>query len=355
MKKVICIIESLGSGGAERQLVGLASLLKVKGLDVEVWTYYPDDFYKYVLDENNVTYRYIKEAQSGKKRFSVIKKKLKREKPDCVISYSATISTLLCFMKMLGASFKLIVSERNTTQKLDFRERLRFFSYRFANVIVPNSYTQGDFFKRFYKNLFDKVSVITNFVDTDIFIPLEKKVVNKKKQILIVGRMMEQKNIPTFLKVVEELKKDRDDFHIDWYGRDNGNEYSKSCHSLVESLNIGNVFKFHEATTNIREMYQRCNIFCLPSLYEGFPNVVCEAMSCGCPIVCSDVCDNCFLVDEKNGVLFNPLSIKSMKEGLNKILDLPNKELYQMGKQSRCKAVNMFSRDRFIESYLKLI
>lgn len=355
MGKVICIIESLGSGGAERQLVGLASLLKGKSLDVEVWTYYPDDFYKYVLDENNVTYRYIEEAQSGKKRFSVINKKLKREKPDFVISYSATISTLLCFMKMLGASFKLIVSERNTTQKLDFREKLRFFSYRFANVIVPNSYTQGDFIKRNYNSLSEKVSVITNFVDTDIFIPLEEKVVSKKKQILIVGRMMEQKNIPTFLKVVAELKKDRDDFHIDWYGRDNGNEYSKSCHSLVESLNIGNVFKFHEATKNIREMYQRCNIFCLPSLYEGFPNVVCEAMSCGCPIVCSDVCDNRFLVDEKNGLLFNPLSIKSMKEGLNKILDLSNKELYQMGKQSRSKAVDMFSKDRFIESYLKLI
>lgn len=355
MGKVICIIESLGSGGAERQLVGLASLLKGKGLDVEVWTYYPDDFYKYVLDENHVTYRYIEEAQSGKKRFSVINQKLKREKPDCVISYSATISTLLCFMKMLGASFKLIVSERNTTQKLDFRERLRLFSYRFANVIVPNSYTQGDFIKRNYRSLFDKVTVITNFVDTDIFIPLEEKVEIKKKQILIVGRMMEQKNIPTFLKVVAELKKDRDDFHIDWYGRDNRNEYSRSCHSLVESLNIGNVFKFHEATTNIREMYQRCNIFCLPSLYEGFPNVVCEAMSCGCPIVCSDVCDNRFLVDEKNGVLFNPLSIKSMKEGLSKILDLSNKELHQMGKQSRCKAVDKFSKKRFIESYLKLI
>lgn len=355
MKKVICIIESLGSGGAERQLVGLASLLKGQGHDVEVWTYYPDSFYKYILDENEVKYRCINDAQSWEKRFSVIKSKLKKEKPDCVISYSATMSTLLCFMKLLGASFKLLVSERNTTQKLDFRERLRFFAYRCADVIVPNSYTQGDFIKRNYKGLFDKVSVITNFVDTDIFLPIEEKTQTGKRQILIVGRMMEQKNIPTFLKTVSELTQDRDDFYVDWYGRDNGDEYSKFCHSLVESLNIGNVFKFHKATTNIRDIYQKCSIFCLPSLYEGFPNVVCEAMSCGCPIICSDVCDNHFLVDSKNGVLFNPLSMKSMKDGLNKILDLSDTELNYMGKQSRTKAINMFSKDQFVDSYLKLL
>ena len=49
--KVLCLIENLGSGGAERQMVGLAALLKERGHDVTVLTYYPDDFYKHVLDE----------------------------------------------------------------------------------------------------------------------------------------------------------------------------------------------------------------------------------------------------------------------------------------------------------------
>lgn len=355
MNKIICINESLGSGGAERQLVGLASLLKCQGLDVEVWTYYSDSFYKYILDESHVTYRYIKDAQSRNKRFSVLRSKLKNEKPDCVISYSAMTSTLLCFMKMLGASFKLIVSERNTTQKLDFRERLRFFAYRYADVIVPNSYTQGDFIKRNYSGLFDKITVITNFVDTSIFVPLEEKTQTAKKQILVVGRMMEQKNVPAFLESVAQLAKDRNDFHVDWYGSDDGGEYSKLCHSMLESLNIGSVFEFHKASTNIKEIYQKCSIFCLPSLYEGFPNVVCEAMSCGCPIVCSDISDNHFLVDSKNGMLFNPLSTKSIKDSLSKMLDLSDVELRRMGKQSRSKAINMFSKDQFVDSYLKLL
>ena len=53
MKKVICLIESLGSGGAERQLTYLASQIKGRGYNVEVWTYYPNDFYAPIFGIKN--------------------------------------------------------------------------------------------------------------------------------------------------------------------------------------------------------------------------------------------------------------------------------------------------------------
>ena len=63
MKK-ICLVESLGSGGAERQMMGLAVLLKQEGYDVEVWYYAPNHFYCKNLENEGVKFRYILEAQN---------------------------------------------------------------------------------------------------------------------------------------------------------------------------------------------------------------------------------------------------------------------------------------------------
>ena len=54
--KILCITESLGSGGAERQLCGLAIELKKKGYDVMVVTYVENQFYQPLLDEAGVVY-----------------------------------------------------------------------------------------------------------------------------------------------------------------------------------------------------------------------------------------------------------------------------------------------------------
>ena len=45
MKKILCLVDSLGYGGAQRQLSGLAILLKSKGYNVKVLSYYNIHFY----------------------------------------------------------------------------------------------------------------------------------------------------------------------------------------------------------------------------------------------------------------------------------------------------------------------
>ena len=49
MKKIVCLIDDLCPGGAQRQLVGLAYLLKESGYDISVMTYHNDSFYMPVL------------------------------------------------------------------------------------------------------------------------------------------------------------------------------------------------------------------------------------------------------------------------------------------------------------------
>ena len=115
-------------------------------------------------------------------------------------------------------------------------------------------------------------------------------------------------------------------------------------------------FKLKPATKDILSKYQYCDVFCLPSLYEGYPNVVCEAMSCGRPIICSNVCDNSFLVENnKNGLLFEPNDVASISEAIITVLKIDKKQLEQWGTVSRQKSIVLFSQDTFIQKYINLI
>ena len=125
MKRILCFIESLGSGGAERQL--------------EVCYFIKKEFYLPYLKENGVNNIFLAEATNPSKRFFALRKHIKTFNPDSVISYSASPSMILCLFKLLGLKFNLIVSERSNTQKNTIREKLRFFLYRWAVFIVPNS------------------------------------------------------------------------------------------------------------------------------------------------------------------------------------------------------------------------
>lgn len=357
MKKIVCLIESLGSGGAERQMAYLASALKAEGHSVELWTYYPNDFYKYILDESGVRYRCIHEAQSKWKRIYVLRKELKRSRPDAVITYLDTASIVGCMIKLLGGKFKLIVSDRNTTQKITLRERVRFFMFRFADWIVPNSHTQTKFIKANFPNLSQKIKTITNFVDSDYFTPkAAEKFLQNCTKLLVVGRVMPQKNVLRFIEAIRLVKDKGADIHVDWYGGKVNNDYYEQCIQAIEKHHLQNIFQFHPATKNIIDEYHKADVFCLPSIFEGFPNVLCEAMSCGLPVLCSNVCDNPDIAEDGiNGLLFNPQNPEEIASKILSFVNVNQEQKNTMGEKSREIIIKKYSKKSFIDSYNLLI
>ena len=356
MKHILCLIESLGSGGAERQLSGLAILLKQQGYDVEVGYYIKKEFYLSRLQDNGVVSCYLPQAASAKKRFFVLRKYIRSREPDVIISYSPATSMIAGLLKALGGKFKLIVSERNTTQVLSRREKSKFFFCRWADVIVPNSYAQGAFVKEHYPQYETKVKVITNFVDTDFFCPEDERSFDSQIcRMACVSRLAEQKNVWGFLDVVKRLKEDKVSLQIDWYGSTN-TDYGQQCIVKAHDMGLDDMICFKGETNDIRSVYREYDVMCLPSFYEGFPNVVCEAMSCGTPILCSNVCDNGYIVtDGKNGLLFDPKSLDDMTMKIKAFVNMAAGQRNAMSIANRQKALNLFSATAFIEKYKELL
>ena len=357
MKKVLCLIENLGSGGAERQLTGLAVMLKQQGYEVEVWYYIKKEFYLPYLQENGVVGRYLPNAANSKTRFFALRKHINLYRPDTVISYSTSSSMITCLLKFFGARFKLVVSERNTTQKIDKREKFKFFMYRWADIIVPNSHSQQNFIEQHFIKLIDKVKVITNFVNTDKFSPSNSLIpLHEETKMICVGRLMQQKNIPLFVEAIAKVVSDGYKIHVDWFGQDLNDDYAKDCYAAILSHKLNSVFEIHPPSSCIQDEYRKADVFCLPSLYEGFPNVLCEAMSCGLPVLCSRVCDNPYIVQEgENGLLFNPLSSSDMAKAIEHFIDLDDLKRKEMSQKGRERAICLFSINSFVNKYLGIV
>ena len=355
--KILLFIDSLGAGGAQRQLVGLARMLKAGGEDVKVITYHDAPFYLPVLEEGGVEYENVNKAHNKYLRLYYIYKTIKRYKPDWVIAYLDAPCMLACLCKFLGGRFKLLVSERNTTQKLTKRERFKFWLYRVADWVVPNSYSQERFILENHLSSRGKVKTITNFVDTDYFKSEKTRVRKEIPEIVVVASIWPSKNTLGFIEAVKLLRDMGEQFVVNWYGKSEANiGYFNECQKKIEEYQLEGYITLREKSNKIKDIYLRADYFCLPSFYEGTPNALCEAISCGLPVICSDVCDNSIYVREGgNGVLFNPQSIQSMRDKISQMFAIGDETYADYCCKSRKLAEELLSEQRFFSKYKTLL
>lgn len=355
--KILLLIDSMNSGGAERQMCGLAIGLKLAGCQVRLCTFFAQDFYADDLNRAGIGVEHHCEGQSMRRRPRVIADIVTDWHPDLVIAYKRGPAVAACIAKRWIRDFRLVVSERNTTQELTLGERIKFFAYRWADVVVPNSYTQARYIKEHFPKLASKTKVITNMVDTAKFHPATGKTGNHTLNIVTVARVMRQKNALNYLEALHLLKEEKLELHCDWYGTTVGEpDYWEEVKAKVAALELEDYITFHDASPNIDEIYRQADIFCLPSLYEGFPNTLVEAMASGLPVACSNVCDNPDIVEDgRNGMLFNPKDASDIARQLKALAQLPPDERKKMGLANRDKACRLCAPDAFVRKYLECI
>lgn len=356
MMKILLLTDSLGPGGAQRQLVGLATMLKDFGYDVSIACYYDEPFYQYILDEKDIECKVVNKANSIILRIPLIYRFIKRESPDWVIAYQETPSLIVCVCKLLGIKSSIIVSERNTSQRIGLKEIIRFNLFRYADYIVPNSFAQANLLSVKYKWMNSKIHPIPNFVDLKRF-SFQKRKRKTPAVILVVATLWESKNAKGLIEACSILKTKNDPFIIKWYGvNDEMTPYANESFSLLKDKGISSNFFFFNKIKDIEKAYFEADYFCLPSFYEGTPNVLCEAISTGLPVVCSNVCDNgIYVSDNVNGFLFDPNDPRDIAAAIERALILSEDEYSSFCNMSRHMAEDQLTPDIFIKRYLELL
>lgn len=357
MSKILCLIDSLGAGGAERQLSYLATLLHQKGHEVKFVVFTQENkFYEAFLRNGGVVPVYNESGVNRFRRIWEIAKIVRGFKPDLTVAYKDGVCMSAILAKLFG-NYNLAVSERSSTPVLSRLQKIKIFLFRFADHIVPNSYTQANYLKSFSPHLEPKIKVIGNTVDVELFKPALDKDRNSPPRIVTTARIKKIKNILNYLEAIAIVKKHGVQCHFDWYGKtDKGDSYPEKVYSTIKRLKLDDYITFHAATPNVAKVYQDADIFCLPSLIEGFPNVICEAMASGLPIVCSNICDNPYIVEfGVNGFLFDPKSPEDIAAKLIAMMQYSEEDRAIMVTENRRKIVDMCSAEVFTEKYLSLL
>ena len=354
--RILLVTESLGSGGAERQLVGLAEMLKARGYDVSVLTYYYRNFYKSLLDEAGITNECDIKSFNRYTRFVKLSKKANSYHADIVVSFLPGSNIALTIGKVLGIlKSKLIVSERNFTLNWTFKSKLFYKILSFADCLLVNSVAEKDNVKehiRCYSN--KEIEVIRNFIDSNYFTS-DFGYNRNSNNIVCVARLRNYKNVTGFIDCAAILKKRGYSFVVNWYGHDYNDGYSNEVKKKIREFQLEDYFVLHAPSDNIRDVYRHSDALCLPSFREGYPNVVVEAMSCKLPVLCSNVCENPNIVEDKiNGFLFDPYDVNSMVNAVEKFFSLSKEDRIQIGENNRRKVVVNNSKEVFVNRYIEL-
>ncbi|MBN1183246.1 MAG: glycosyltransferase [Bacteroidales bacterium] len=365
MKRVLLFIDSLGSGGAQRQLVNLARLLNERNYDVKVITYYNFTFFTDFLINNNIKYENFKPTKIKLCRIWLLRKVIREYKPNILLSYLDTPNIIAIIASLYKKNWKLVVSERSTTQILDFRTKLKFHLYKFADIIIVNSKSQLDYLNCYHPYLNHKLVLISNCLDLRLFNILSTgKNHMSTLEIGVLASFYNVKNTINLVHAVGILHSKGYNIKVTWHGdkllrngynSENDNYYLK-VYKEIKNIGIENIFLLCDPIKDVISFYHRIDAFCLPSVNEGFSNVIAEAIACGKPILASDIGDIKLMVKNGiNGFLFNPHSIASMVNAFEKFCMLTEDKIIQMGKESRIIAKNLLAEEIFIKKYINVI
>lgn len=140
-----------------------------------------------------------------------------------------------------------------------------------------------------YKISKDKISVVGAGVNSDIF-KTEPSVQNQSFQIIYAGKLSKSKGVPYLLQAIIDLVKEQPELDINIkLAGDSPSTEGKECLQLVEELgtiaeSLGRINQ-----TQLAEQLNKADLFILPSLFEGLPLVVLEALACNCPVLATEL------------------------------------------------------------------
>ena len=199
----------------------------------------------------------------------------------------------------------------------------------------------------------NEVKIIYNGVDEKLFYPKQKKSENVK-HIVYVGRMDREKGVFDLVESGKYICNERPDVSFIFVGKGRDLDRLKQ---KTKKMGLEDRFKFLGQVEKNRlvEIYQDADIFVFPSYHEGLPAVVLEAMSCGLPVIATDVRGNQDLISAgENGILVPPRSPSEIAKAITTLIE-DEKLKEKLGKNARKTIEDKYTWDavtnRILECY----
>ncbi len=366
---LLCLIRSLNYGGAERQLVALASRLKQAGHSVEAATFYVGG----PLEGNLTKHGIPLHPLDKRSRWDVpgffwrLIRVVRRVNPAVLYGFLGSANILTVLVKPFCPSIRVVWGVRASNMDLGhygWLDRLLFriecVLARFADLIIVNSIAGRDYVtaQGFPK---DKLVVIPNGIDVERFQPnpsyrdrVRKDWGISEREFLIglVGRLDPMKDQETFVRAAGLLIRQRQHVRFVCIG-DGPAERRRSLERLADGLGVGTRMLWKDATPDIASVYCALDLLTLSSAFgEGFPNVVAEAMACGVPCVVTDVGDAAVIVGEA-GLAVSPRDPEALCKAWCVALAWTAEERAARGRRARERVAAQFTVDRMVESTLR--
>jgi len=194
-----------------------------------------------------------------------------------------------------------------------------------------------------------QIQYVTNLIDTKSYAPSSQKKINELKEILYVGRLEPRKGAVVFAEAIPTILKHRPDVHFTFAGSDRSDKNGISQKKALDEYFTRNgcldriTFVGHADPEIYKELYQRADIFVMPSLFENSPYTLLEAMSCGCACVVHRSSGLTEMVqDGTSGVLFDNASPQDLAENVIQLLADPELRA-RLGKNARTRILENYS------------
>jgi len=364
--KLCFINDSLGSGGAERQIVELATGIKIRGYEVEVVYYHPDSFFKSQLENAGITVTRLY-AEGRISKILTVRKWISKTQPDILHGFGRYSSALISLANLFGNKTKIVVSDwfggiPSKSFVANLREIIRLSIIRhifiFADHIITESQTNRKKIISYVPALKNKISVFNNLIDLEKFKHINIKEKNETFRFICVASVSSRKNFISLIKAVIELKKNtKKPFIITWVGAipkkgtSDGGMYQEA-QKLISNNGLEDVFYFSGQREDVVTELHQSDAFVLVSKMEGMPNALWEGMACGLPVVASSVSNIPDIVNNGvNGFLCDPFDVSSITEALSKTLKLSDKEFISFEIEARKSIEKHFNKEQLLDNY----
>jgi len=191
---------------------------------------------------------------------------------------------------------------------------------RASHIIAVSQATRNDLIK-YLKIPEDRISVVYNGVDHNIFKPYDIKLLDKP-YILCVGSERPRKNLGRLFEAFAKLKGEFPELKLVKIGGPGRSEkYREDTMKKLGALGITGdvIFVDHIPELDLAYYYSFAVLLAYPSLYEGFGLPPLEAMACGCPVVTSNNSSLPEVVGEA-GIMVNPDDTDSLGQAMRRVL-----------------------------------